>query len=84
MIAKGAVVVDVRTLEEWNDGHAEGSILLPLHELAGRHQELPQGKPVLLVCRSGARSGQAAAYLCQQGLDAHNLGPWQRNPGHVE
>ncbi|MBL0211482.1 MAG: rhodanese-like domain-containing protein [Holophagaceae bacterium] len=82
MIAAGAVVVDVRTQEEWDQGHAANSILVPLHELADHFGELPQDVPVLLVCRSGARSGQATAYLRGKGMDAHNLGPWQRNPDH--
>lgn len=82
MLAAGAVVVDVRTQEEWDAGHAEASILIPLHELPVRLGELSAEHPVLLVCRSGARSGQATTYLCHHGLDAHNLGPWQRNPSH--
>ena len=82
MMAEGAVVVDVRTHAEWAAGHAEQSILLPLDELMARQSELPPDKPILLVCRSGARSGQAAAHLRNQGIEAHNLGPWQRNPSH--
>ena len=84
MMAAGAVVVDVRTQEEWDQGHAANSILVPLHELVEHLSELPQDVPLLLVCRSGARSGQAMAYLRNQGIDAHNLGPWQRNPDHQE
>ncbi|MDE3244910.1 MAG: rhodanese-like domain-containing protein [Acidobacteriota bacterium] len=84
MMAAGAIVVDVRTQEEWDQGHAANSILMPLHELAAHFEQLPRDVPVLLVCRSGARSGQATAYLRNQGLDAHNLGPWQRNPDHQE
>ena len=82
LIADGAVVVDVRTQEEWDAGHADGSIFLPLHELAIRQSELPKDKALLMVCKSGGRSAQAAAYLCNHGLEAHNLGPWQRNPNH--
>ena len=83
MMAAGAIVVDVRTQEEWDQGHAANSILVPLHELADHLPELPQDVPLLLVCRSGARSGQATAYLRDRGIDAHNLGPWQRNPDHL-
>ncbi|HJV21289.1 MAG TPA: rhodanese-like domain-containing protein [Holophagaceae bacterium] len=79
LIELGAVVVDVRTLPEWNEGHGP-SLFLPLDQLAARLHELPKDKPVLLVCRSGARSGQAANWLRAQGYDAHNLGPWQRSP----
>ena len=84
MMAAGAVVVDVRTQEEWDHGHAANSILVPLHELAAHLEQLPRDVPLLLVCRSGARSGQATAYLRNKGIDAHNLGPWQRNPDHQD
>ncbi len=80
MMAVGAVVVDVRTQEEWDQGHAANTIWVPLHDLADHLAELPQSVPLLQVCRSGARSGQATAYLRNQGIDAHNLGPWQRTP----
>ncbi len=82
MMTEGGLVVDVRTEEEWAAGHAAQSTWLPLHELEARILELPADKPLLLVCRSGARSGQAAAFLRHHGFDAHNLGPWQRNPSH--
>ncbi len=84
MMAAGAIVVDVRTQEEWDRGHAVNSILVPLHELADHFTELPHDVPLLLVCRSGARSGQAMAFLRDKGIDAHNLGPWQRNPEHQD
>lgn len=79
LIDQGAVVVDVRTLPEWEEGHGP-SLFMPLDQLEARLQELPRDKPLLLVCRSGARSGQAAHWLRAQGYDAHNLGPWQRSP----
>lgn len=76
---KGAVVVDVRTQPEWDEGHGP-SLLLPLDQLMDRVGELPKDKPLLMVCRSGGRSAQAAAWLRGQGFEAHNLGPWQRSP----
>ena len=79
LIDQGALVVDVRTLPEWNEGHGP-SLFIPLDQLQARLVELPKDKPVLMVCRSGARSGQAANWLRSMGYDAHNLGPWQRSP----
>ncbi len=79
LLDQGALVVDVRTLPEWNEGHGP-SLFLPLDQLEARLHELPKDKVLLMVCRSGARSGQAAAWLRSLGYEAHNLGPWQRNP----
>lgn len=78
-LEQGAVVVDVRTLPEWNEGHGP-SLFLPLDQLEARLHELPKDKVLLMVCRSGARSGNAAAWLRAQGYQAYNLGPWQRSP----
>lgn len=80
LLDQGALLVDVRTQGEWDEGHGPDSILLPLDQLAARIGELPKDQPILLCCRSGARSGQAAGWLSQQGYQAYNLGPWQRNP----
>lgn len=80
LMNEGAPLVDVRTLGEWNEGHGPDSILIPLDQLEARIGELPKDKPILLCCRSGARSGNAAAWLNQQGFEAYNLGPWQMNP----
>jgi rhodanese-related sulfurtransferase len=81
LIKKGALVVDVRTQKEWDEGHAPGSLHLPLDQLAVRFEELPRDKPLLMVCLSGGRSQTAMNYMLQQGyVDVHNLGPWTRNP----
>jgi hydroxyacylglutathione hydrolase len=80
LLEAGALVVDVRTLPEWQAGHGPEAVLMPLDQLEARVSELPKDRVLLMVCRSGARSGHAAAWLRQQGFDAHNLGPWQRDP----
>jgi rhodanese-related sulfurtransferase len=66
------VTVDVRGAHEFAGplGHVRGARLIPLPELEARAGELPREKPLLLVCRSGARSGRA----CQQ-LEALGYGP---------
>ena len=80
LLAAGALVVDVRTQAEWDEGHGPEAVLLPLDQLEARLGELPRDRTLLMVCRSGARSAQAAAWLRHQGYDARNLGPWQRDP----
>ena len=79
LIDEGALVVDVRTQPEWDLGHGP-SLFLPLDQLMDRVGELPKDKALLMVCKSGGRSAQAAMWLRSQGYEAHNLGLWQRSP----
>jgi len=65
-------VLDVREPVEWHHGHIEGATHLPLMQLVQRLAEVPRGR-VVVVCKVGARSAQATAYLAQQGLDVANL-----------
>lgn len=77
--ARGAVVVDVRTAEEFARGSLPGSLNIPLDALAGRLDELDRSKPILLCCASGARSAWALRLLQKEGFtDAHNAGAWRR------
>ncbi len=68
----GLVVLDVREPVEWEHGHIEGALHIPLMELPQRFSELPDGQ-ALVVCKIGGRSAQAVGYLVQQGIDAVNL-----------
>ncbi|MGJ8661193.1 MAG: rhodanese-like domain-containing protein [Bacteroidota bacterium] len=77
MIQNGAIVVDVRSPQEFKGGHAPGSKNIPLGNLSSKVSEL-KGKEVILVCLSGGRAGQAKNILTQAGITAHNAGPWQR------
>lgn len=71
---KDVQIVDVREPEEWSDGHMPGAVHIPLGELPARVRELDPARPVVLVCRSGNRSGQATQFLLQRGFrDARNL-----------
>ncbi len=72
-VADDAVVVDVREADEWAAGHAPNAVHIPLGELTSRLNEIPDGDTVPIVCRSGARSGRAVAWLAQQGFDVANL-----------
>jgi rhodanese-related sulfurtransferase len=69
-------VVDVREREEYDGplGHIQGAVSVPLSELAQRASELPRDRPIVTVCRSGARSAQAAVLLQKAGFaDVANL-----------
>lgn len=65
LATQGALLVDVREPQEWLAGHVEGSRHVPLARLNPR--DLPSDRPVVLVCRSGNRSGVAAQMLAAAG-----------------
>lgn len=67
-----AVLLDVREKSEWAVGHAPGAVHLPLTGLLAG-DALPaeaQGRPLVVICRSGNRSQQAAALLAERGAPA--------------
>ncbi len=68
-----AVLLDVRERQEWQAGHAPAARHIPLAELPIRSRELPAGRPVVTVCRSGGRSARAAAMLAAEGHEVFNL-----------
>ena len=65
-------VLDVREPVEWQHGHIDGAVHIPLTQLGHRLEEVPDGR-TLVVCQMGGRSAQAVAYLNQHGRDAVNL-----------
>lgn len=68
MYQDGAFVLDVRTVEEWNEFHAPGTTFIPLDELASRVDELPRDRQIVVVCRSGNRSQQGRDILLDAGF----------------
>ena len=77
LLEKGAVIIDVRTAGEYANGHVMGSKNIPLDMINSRVAELKKaGKPVITVCRSGARSGMAKGILANAGIEVYNGGPW--------
>lgn len=77
LVKDGAIIVDVRSPQEFKSGHAKKSKNIPLPELKSKITSL-KGKAVLLVCKSGARAGMAKSILKSEGIVAHNLGAWQK------
>ena len=81
------LLVDVREPHEYNQGHIPGSILLPLGQLKDAHEEtLDREKTIVLICRSGRRSAEAAIFLSEEGYKSlYNLkGGMLGWPGPVE
>ena len=67
-------IVDVREPDEWAGGHIAGAVLIPLGQFPMRMHELDPARPVIVVCRSGNRSGRATQFLIQQGFrDVKNM-----------
>jgi rhodanese-related sulfurtransferase len=68
-IPDGAYLLDVRETDEWVAGHAPDAHHLPMAELPARIAEVPNDGDVVVVCRSGRRSGQVVSYLISRGFD---------------
>ena len=65
------LLLDVREADEWAAGHAPTAVHLPLAD--ARPAAVPDDRPVLAICRSGNRSGQAARALAAAGRDVRNV-----------
>ena len=85
MKSGNAQLLDVRTLEEWKEGHAEHALHISVDELLRSEMgELVSSKKTYIYCRSGGRAGTAAKYLKGRGFEAENvggLGDWLRAGG---
>lgn len=57
------LLIDVREESEWNEVHIPGALLIPLSQFVTRQEEIPAGRALIMQCRSGGRSGQAALAL---------------------
>ena len=81
-VDNGAQLIDVRTAAEWKQGRAVGATHVPPERLERQLNRL-NGAEVLVICRSGNRSGKAAAALRRAGVDAKNVRggmiSWQRH-----
>ncbi|MFD2767161.1 rhodanese-like domain-containing protein [Micromonospora eburnea] len=81
--AQGAVVLDVRELFEYAEGHVPGARSVPLAELPAAVGGLPRNRPVYVICAGGNRSLAAAQFLARAGVDARSVsggtGGWIRS-----
>ncbi len=73
LVRAGAILLDVREQDEWDDGHAPQARHLAMSELNARVGELPRDVQLVCVCAVGARSGMVADALNQAGWQAVNL-----------
>jgi len=74
LVADGALLVDVRTAQEYAEVHIEGARNIPLDQLEAALPSLPKDKPLVVHCAVGSRSAVAVRVLAAAGFDARNLG----------
>ena len=75
---KNAVIIDVRTYEEFAGGHIQNSKNIPLQIIESKISDIKKlNKPVIACCRSGNRSGMATRILKLNGIECINGGSWQ-------
>lgn len=76
-LAEGAVVVDVRSPQEFKEGHITSAINIPLPQIEARVSTLKKkNKTIITCCKSGARAGKAKKILESNGLKCVNAGSW--------
>ena len=78
LIAAGAVIIDVRTKDEYASGHVRGSLNIPLDRIPNNMGKIKSKEQTIITCcASGMRSGVAKSLLKKAGyLNVHNGGPW--------
>jgi len=79
-LRKGAVVIDVRTAHEFDQGKVPGSVNIPVDRIAANAERIRKmNRPVIFCCTSGMRSGTATRLMKEKGLkEVYNGGSWQR------
>lgn len=84
LLEDGAVIIDVRSKQEYSSGAIPGSENIPLAALSPRIKQIKSLEvPVICVCASGMRSGVAKGQLKAAGIEAYNGGPWTKMIPHV-
>ncbi len=75
--SRGAIILDVRSKGEYDQGAIPGSKHIPLQSVASKISEIKKwNKPVITCCASGMRSASAAGILKSNGIEAMNGGGW--------
>ena len=73
VLGDGAVLIDVREIDEWSDGRVPGAQHIPLATIPDRLDEVPTDGPVYVICALGGRSARAVEFLRANGVDAINV-----------
>ena len=85
MLNRGAQIVDVRSEREFQSGHIEGAVNVPLDGLSKNLAKIQKSKPVITCCASGVRSGMARRILKSNGfIEVVNGGAWVKLKGKLQ
>lgn len=85
LIKEGAVLIDVRSIDEFKEGSATGAINIPINLLPYRIEQIDTTKHIVVFCKSGNRAGQAQKMLEENHItDVTNGGSWQNVQKAVE
>jgi phage shock protein E len=75
LLRSGGGLIDVRTPEEYAQGHLPGAVNIPVDQLTMRLDKIPKDRPIILYCQSGKRSASALRILSSHGFRAvYDLG----------
>lgn len=74
LVSQGAKIIDVRTEQEYANGHIQHSINIPLSSFEPVDELITKDEHLLMYCHSGARSQMAVEHLNEQGYNAINIG----------
>jgi rhodanese-related sulfurtransferase len=85
LLKEGAQIVDVRTMEEFRDGHINGAVNIPVQNLPHRLADIRKDRAVITCCASGMRSAAAKRILEAGGFpQVHNGGGWRSLKGRIQ
>lgn len=85
LVEEGAIILDVRTREEFQSGHIKGALNIPVQNLSEKTNKLDTNKVVITCCASGMRSASAKSILKSKGYtNVHNGGSWVRLQSKLE
>jgi len=77
LMLKGAIIIDVRSPAEFDNGHIKGAKNIPVNIIQREVATIKKmGKPIITVCQSGGRSSMAKTILKHQGIEVYNGGAW--------
>lgn len=77
LMQQGAIILDVRTKNEFQNGHIRGSVNIPVQVLGNNLSKLKKDKPIITCCASGMRSASAKSILTSNGFkEVYNGGSW--------
>ena len=75
LLNRDALILDVRTMQEWNEGHITNAMHIPLADVKNNIDKIKSiNKPVVAYCKSGVRSARAAQLLKTYNIEALNGG----------